>query len=261
MVTAAGRYILSEMQHIANKEYGFQIIYGDTDSLFLHNVTDNSLTEFQQKFKEKYHIELEIKNRYDTLLLSAGKKHYIGIEKGVLDNVGFEGEKNDRPEFYHMVYDKLVNNIMIDEIDPLPNIRKAFSDLDCCKVDSNLLAISQKVGRDPDNYVVTARVGRIARAVNAKEGDLIRYWNSDKKKMGNSWTLDPAQIDIAKYKELLWNTVREILDIEGCSVSDLAKEFGIKIKGQGRKKSNKKKTIFEDYSIVLNKENSIGGEK
>ena len=50
-----------------------------------------------------------------------------------------------------IVYDKLVKNIMIDEIDPLPDIRKAFLDLDCGKVDSILLKISQKVGRDPDN--------------------------------------------------------------------------------------------------------------
>ena len=93
------------------------------------------------------------------------------------------------------------------------------------------------------------------------KGDLIEFYNANVKKAGKSWTLDPAQIDIAKYKELLWNTIKEILDIEGCSVTDLAKEFGIKIKGQGRKKSNKKKPIFEDYSIVLNKENGIGGEK
>lgn len=176
-------------------------------------------------------------------MLRAGKKHYIGVENGILDNVGFEGEKNDRPEFYHIVYDKLVKNIMVDEIGPLPDIRKAFLDLDCGKVDSSLLKISQKVGRLPDNDVVTARVGTIARAVNAKEGDLIKYYNSNKKKTGNSWTLDPAQIDIAKYKELLWNIIKEILDIEGCSVTDLAKELGIKVKGQCRKRSSTHSTI------------------
>ena len=46
---------------------------------------------------------------------------------------------------------------MIDEIDPVPDIRNAFSDLDSSKVDSNLLEISQKVRRDPDNYVVTSK--------------------------------------------------------------------------------------------------------
>lgn len=161
-----------------------------------------------------------------------------------------------------MVYDKLVNNILIDGIDPLPDIRKAFADLSSGKVDSSLLTISQKVGRDPDNYVVTARVGTIARAVNAKEGDLIKYYNSNKNKTGKSWTLDPAQIDIAKYKELLWNIIKEILDIAGYPVADLAKEFNIKVKGEGRNRSIKKKPVIEeeDYNIVHNKTNNIGGD-
>jgi DNA polymerase family B len=47
LVTAAGRYILSEMQTVANKEYGFEIIYGDTDSLFLKNASEVDLTAFQ----------------------------------------------------------------------------------------------------------------------------------------------------------------------------------------------------------------------
>ena len=36
LVTTYGRYILTKMQDIA-KRLGFQIIYGDTDSLFLNN--------------------------------------------------------------------------------------------------------------------------------------------------------------------------------------------------------------------------------
>jgi phosphopantothenoylcysteine synthetase/decarboxylase len=73
-----------------------------------------------------------------------------------------------------MVYDKLVKNIMIDETNPLPDISKAFSDLDSGKVDSSLLTIFQ-VGRDPNNYVIMAQVDTIAGAVNAKEGDLINF--------------------------------------------------------------------------------------
>ena len=114
----------------------------------------DSLKEFQQRFKEKYDIELEIKNRYDKLLLSAGKKHYIGVEKGVLDNVGFEGEKSDRYEFFHIIYSQLLDDILTKEIDPLLNVRKAFSDLDSDKVDSKLLIISLRVNQDPGDYVL-----------------------------------------------------------------------------------------------------------
>jgi DNA polymerase elongation subunit (family B) len=105
LVTAAGRYILNEMEFSAEHDYGFQIIYGDTDSIFLYNTTDK-------------------------LLLSKGKKHYIGLENGEIDLVGFESKKSDRCEFYHKVGQQVENDIMIHEVDPIPNVRKAFSDLE-----------------------------------------------------------------------------------------------------------------------------------
>jgi DNA polymerase I len=142
LVTAAGRFILSEMQHSANYDYGFEIVYGDTDSLFLNNTSDKALKEFQAKFNEKYGIELEIKNRYDKLLLSSNKKHYIGYEKGVVDAVGFEGEKSDRPEFFHKVYSQLIEDIIKQERDPIPNLREAIRKLDL-KANPDLLKISK----------------------------------------------------------------------------------------------------------------------
>ena len=41
LITAYGRYTLTKMQEIA-KDMGFEIVYGDTDSLFLHNKSNNN---------------------------------------------------------------------------------------------------------------------------------------------------------------------------------------------------------------------------
>jgi DNA polymerase, archaea type len=252
LVTAAGRYILSEMQHSANYDCGFEIIYGDTDSLFLNNTSDKSLKEFQEKFNEKYDIELEIKNRYDKLLLSSNKKHYIGYEKGVIETVGFEGEKSDRPEFFHKVYDQLINDIIKQETDPVPNLRKAFSDLDS-KANPDLLKISKLLNKELEEYNPTTQIYNIAKALGSKKGDLIEYYSSNLKNTGKSWTLDPAEIDISHYKELLWNTIDEILEIAGYPIAELAKEFGIKAK--------KKHIIKQDNDIVHYKTDNIGGDE
>jgi DNA polymerase elongation subunit (family B) len=225
LVTAAGRYTLSKMQYIANHDYGFEIIYGDTDSLFLNNTSEKSLLEFQERFNREYDIELEVKNRYDKLLLSAGKKHYIGYEKGIIDSVGFEGEKSDRCKFFHRVYDQLINDIIKQEIDPIPNVRKAISDLDSeNKVNPDLLKISQVVGKD--NYNQSSRIGKIAKALGAKKGDTIEYFNANEKKTGKSWTINPTEIDIQHTKQLLWNTIDEVLEISGYPIEQLATEFG-----------------------------------
>jgi uncharacterized protein YaaR (DUF327 family) len=86
--------------------------------------------------------------------------------------------------------------------------------------------------------------------IGAKKGDLVEYYNSNIKNTGNSWTLDPTEIDIRHYKELLWNTIDEILEIAGYPVAELAKEFGIKAK----------KKRIKNCDIVRNKPNGIGGE-
>jgi DNA polymerase elongation subunit (family B) len=56
------------MQNIA-KRLSFQIIYGDTDSLFLNNPpSEKSLCKFQDICNKELDIDLEIKNQRHTLL-------------------------------------------------------------------------------------------------------------------------------------------------------------------------------------------------
>ena len=235
LITAYGRQTLSKMQDTA-RDLGFEIIYGDTDSLFLHNPPKESLSKFKDLCSRELDIELEIKNTYFNFILSSGKKHYLGYgvnDKGkeVLDIVGFEGNKSDRPEFVNNVFKQLVNDVVKDGIDPIPNLRRAMSDLEArpCKVNPDLLKISKVLGENPEDYKSqTCQASKIGKALGARKGDLIEYFDSDVKKTGKSWSVNPADIDIAKYKQTLWNTVREILEIAGYPVEDLAKEFGVK---------------------------------
>ena len=44
------------------------------------------------------------------------------------------------------------------------------------------------------------------------------------------WTLNPAEMDTAHYKNILWNTISETLEIAGYPVEKLAKEFGMNFK-------------------------------
>jgi DNA polymerase, archaea type len=121
-VRTYGRYTLSKMQDIA-KRLGFQIIYGDTDSLFLNNPpSEKSLCKFQNICAKELDIELEIKNRYSTLILSAGKKHYIGYENGALDIVGYEGKKSDRCKFVNKIFTNVITSIVKNNTNPIPSL-------------------------------------------------------------------------------------------------------------------------------------------
>jgi hypothetical protein len=74
----------------------------------------------------------------------------------------------------------------------------------------------------------TCQAAKIGTAVGAKKGELVEYFDSNIKKTGRSWSKDYRHIDILKYKQTLWNSVSEILEITGYATEDLAKKFGVK---------------------------------
>jgi DNA polymerase elongation subunit (family B) len=236
LITAYGRQTLSKMRDTA-RNLGFEIIYGDTDSLFLHNLPDKeSLSKFKDLSYRQLDIELEIKNTYFNFILSKSKKHYLGHgedDKGkkVLDIVGFEGNKDDRPEFVNNMFKQLVNDVVVSGADPIPNLRHVMFNLEevPCKINPDLLKIFKVLGENPEDYKSqTCQASKIGKALGARKGDLIQYFYSDINKTGKSWSVNPADIDILKYKQMLWNTVREVLEIAGYPIEDIAKEFGVK---------------------------------
>jgi DNA polymerase I len=244
LITAFGRYTLTKMQDIA-KEIGFEIIYGDTDSLFLNNPpSKESLFRFQKLCKERLDIDVEIKNTYSTLVLSAGKKHYIGYENGRLDIVGMEGKKSDRPEFVHDVFRQILNKIVVEQTDPIPTLRNAMSDLELGNIiNPDKLKIYKRLGENPEDYKSkTSQCAVIGKSLGAKKGDLIGYFDADIRKTtdGKSWSTNPADIDIAKYKMKLWNTVKEVLEIAGYDIESLAQEFGL-VQFHAKRKSKSKR--------------------
>lgn len=226
LVTATGRWELSKMQEIA-KRLGLEPIYGDTDSLFLNNVSEEKLTQFKEEYTSKSDIGLEIKNRYDKLLLSANAKHYIGYENGDLCSVGYEGDHSDRPEYFHKVYDQVIKDVIEHETDPYPNLKNAFSDLDARKVDPDLLLKTVELGQNPEDYKFqNSQTAQVGHALKKRKGELIKFYLADEQICNTSWTLNPAELDIAKYKEQLWSKVNEILEIRGYPTTQWKQEFG-----------------------------------
>ncbi len=234
-VTTFGRYTLNKMQSIARK-LGFELLYGDTDSLFLNNPpSEKLLVKYMDTCVKQLIVEQETKKTYRKMLLSAGAKHYIGIGvdnkgKEAFDIVGFEGKKNDRCEFFQNVFTDIVNCIFKTNKNPVPKVIKAFSDLESGKVKRNLLKISKRLNQE--TYDKSNQLYQVAQAVGATKGDVVEFFSADKRATGKSWTLRYKDIDILHYKQMLWNTIDEVLELAGYSVQDLAKKFGVRIVGR-----------------------------
>lgn len=248
LITAYGRYTLTKMQEIT-EEMGLNVIYGDTDSLFIDTncgkteivrsqistqVSDNRIAELISKFKaecnKRLGVEVEHAKTYKTAIISGKKKHYIGwtgIPGTAPDIVGMEGDKNDRPRWINKVFRHVVENILganESSADPISTIKKSVSDLELGRVNHELLTRSVRLSKNPEEYQnPNDRKRRLGIAVGARKGDVIEYYECDGNKAG--YSLDYQDISVRKYKLMLWKTVREILKIAGYDISSLENEL------------------------------------
>ena len=143
LTTAFGRQTLSYMKHIAEEVYGFEVIYGDTDSIFVTNVkSEKDINKFLAECSIVLEdIEIELAKVYKKLLILK-KKHYIGIPLDKTkepDIKGIEGIKSDRPIWINNLQKDFVDDIANDR-NPTIKLKKAYIDMERGQVAPELLS-------------------------------------------------------------------------------------------------------------------------
>jgi DNA polymerase elongation subunit (family B) len=234
LITAYGRYIIFKMKDIA-QNMGFEIVYGDTDSLFLHYRKEKadispSVGEYISKFKEECSkqlgVEVEHAKTYKTAIISDKKKHYVGWtgkQGKEPDIVGMEGDKNDRPRWINTQFRQTVGDILANTNNPITNLQKAISELEAGNVDSELLKRSNRLSKNPEEYKnENDRKRKIGLAIGARKGDVIEYFESDTKE---GYSVKPQDISVKRYKVMLWKAVKDILEIAGYDIAALEQEL------------------------------------
>jgi DNA polymerase elongation subunit (family B) len=234
LITAYGRYTLTKMQQIA-KGMGFEIVYGDTDSLFLyHNNIDTNIgkntegliSEFREECSRQLGIDIEHSKTYKTAIIPDRKKHYIGwngIQGKEPDIVGMEGDKNDRPKWINNVFRQTIYDIVVHNIDPIINLKKAIYDLESGNVNPELLKRSNRLSKNPEEYEnENDRKRKIGLAIGARKGEIIEYFESDNKE---GYSLNSQDISIKRYKVMLWKAVKDLLEIAGYNIASIEQEL------------------------------------
>lgn len=231
LVTAFGRQTLMAMKNIA-ADIGFNILGGDTDSLFLNSVRSlEDAKKFISECKFKLGVDVGHEKTFSKLIL-VGKKHYVGmftdIDKEPVVK-GMEGIKSDRPELIHRIFKQLIDDIKYDN-NPIPKLKQALDELDNRSVPPELLAISLVLRKNPEDYEHSCKQSRLGAKLGLQKGDILVYYKSDiEKSVYNPKTKqeilqvipesDISQdISYAKYKEMLINAVKDILEILGYDI-------------------------------------------
>jgi DNA polymerase, archaea type len=215
LTTAFGRQTLEYMQDIAREVYGFKIIYGDTDSIFVTGIKkENDINKFLAECSIVLEdVEIEISKVYSRMIIIK-KKHYIGIPQDSRkdsDIRGLEGIKSDRPSWINQLQKDFVDDLK-DDSDPTVKLKKAYEDMEKGIVAPELLIISTTLKKDPAEYSNNTYQRIVGSQVGAKEGDTIKYYKSTTKGQAHS---NPALLSRAKYLEMMKSTFKEQLKVLG----------------------------------------------
>jgi DNA polymerase I len=87
------------------KELGIEVVYGDTDSLFLKEPKQESIDKVVAWAKDNLGVDLEIDKQYRYVVFSDLKKNYLGVlPDGTVDVKGLTGKKSHTPPFIRSAF-------------------------------------------------------------------------------------------------------------------------------------------------------------
>ena len=92
------------------REIGIDVIYGDTDSLFLKDPSPVKVDEITRWARAKYGVDLEIDKTYRYVVFSELKKNYLGVlSDGTVDVKGLTGKKSHTPPFIRNAFSHMLD--------------------------------------------------------------------------------------------------------------------------------------------------------
>jgi DNA polymerase, archaea type len=220
LVTRYGRYIIKQCIRIAREMFKWDVIYGDTDSIFVNNsdsIIQDEIKSFRDTCKSRLDVDMELDKVYYKLLIT-GSKNYVGIirdNKKLIVN-GLAGKKSDRCLWVRNAFKQMLEDYKND-INPCIRLRKEISKLENDGLENaeNQLIIFKNLNKSVDEYKVNVIQKLIGIDKNLQNGDTVRYYMSD---TVHKYTYNYTEISKKEYKKQLINTVKPILSLLGYNV-------------------------------------------
>ena len=243
--TAMGRHIIMETVK-GCKESGINVLYGDTDSLFIKNPTKEQIKRIVEQAKKDYGVDLEVDKEYRYCVLSTRKKNYLGVSKtGKVDAKGLTGKKSHTPPFIRRIFSEILQVLSnVQNAEEFERAKGTISNMiaDCGKkieareIPMVEMAFSMMLSKAPSEYVKSVpqhiRAARQLEGIrDLKRGDRISFL----KTVGKPGVrpLDIArlgEVDIAKYVETLESTLEQVtstMDLDFDTILKRPKQVGL----------------------------------
>jgi DNA polymerase I len=144
------------------KEIGIEVIYGDTDSLFLKNPSSNKVEEISLWARTRLGVDLEIDKQYRYVVFSELKKNYLGVlTDGTVDVKGLTGKKSHTPPFIRNAFYEILSILSkVDSEKDFESAREKIKNiiqenakgLELKKIPLNDLSFNVMVNKSPEKY-------------------------------------------------------------------------------------------------------------
>jgi len=223
--TAIGRYTILETIKKC-EAIGIEVIYGDTDSIFLKKPTDEQIHIVIEQAKKEHGVDLEIDKVYRYCVLSNRKKNYLGVTKaGKVDVKGLTGKKSHTPPFIRKLFFELLDVLsLVETLEDFERAKKQITEkiATCAKkvelkeIPLEDLTFNVMISKAPSEYIKTVpqhiQAARLLESIReVKKGDKISYV-----KIINKPGVKPVEmakkeeIDSKKYMEFMESTLDQI---------------------------------------------------
>ncbi|MDT7888182.1 MAG: DNA polymerase II [Desulfurococcales archaeon] len=170
-VTAWGRATIKRAIDIA-RSMGLNVIYGDTDSLFIGYIKGTA-EEFAERISRELEMEIKIEKIYRKVFFTEAKKRYVGLtEDGRIDIVGFEAVRGDWSELAKEIQERVAEVILRTEdiSKAIEYVRSVIKDLEAGRIPLEKLVIWKTITRPLEEYEATAPHVRAAKILLSRGG-------------------------------------------------------------------------------------------
>lgn len=243
--TAIGRHTIQETIKIC-EAHDVQVLYGDTDSLFLKNPTNEQVQMVVDGAKKNHGVDLEVEKEYRYCVLSDLKKNYFGVTKsGKVDVKGLTGKKSHTPPFIKKLFNEIISILsQVENMDDFAKAKKEISGrisesgkrLEAREIPVEDLAFTVMMSKAPSEY--TKNMPQHVRAAKLledkqeiKRGDRISYIKTSTKTGVKPVSMATAsEVDPSKYLEFMESTLSQItssMDLDFDTVLGKPKQTGL----------------------------------